>query len=357
MQAGQPAELPAAQAPAPLGAAATPCPGLAEMLAGIAAGLDPQQGIVAEAGDADLSQLHSSGFEPRMQGASRARAMLPTTQWSKVEGTPGGYHRTASGDLQVPRQSPAAAAAARVHLAFDGSADPAAAARGEGRRHDAPSHRSLLEVLQYAGAVGSGPGLAPGHGARACADLEAARSDRWLNALWLEGKRMVDSRESRVAHGGAAAALSLAAVPGSAKPSAVHGRRAVGDAWLDVRGRAGAPDPGCEHGCEALREILAQIPAREGPGALEPRSRPRACAPMGSGGEGARALLQMLPCAGGDGASLDLIQAGPRARQGARSAGPLLGSGAEARAALRGEGLPQGLQNPTLVADLTIHPG
>lgn len=41
-----------------------------------------------------------------------------------MEATPDGYHRTPRGDLQVPSQSPAAAAAARAHFALDGSGAP-----------------------------------------------------------------------------------------------------------------------------------------------------------------------------------------------------------------------------------------
>ena len=43
---------------------------------------------------------------------------------TQVEATPDGYHRTPRGDLQVPPQSPAAAAAARAHFALDGSGAP-----------------------------------------------------------------------------------------------------------------------------------------------------------------------------------------------------------------------------------------
>ena len=61
----------------------------------------------------------------------------------------------------------------------------AAPTRADERRHDTLPHRSLLEVLQYAGAAGLDSGSAPKPGA--CPDLEAACSDRWLKALWLEG--------------------------------------------------------------------------------------------------------------------------------------------------------------------------
>lgn len=71
-----------------------------------------------------------------------------------------------------------------VHLAVSGAVG-AAPARADERRHSAFPHRSLLEVLQNAGAAGWSLGSA----ARptACPDLEAARADRWLRALWLEG--------------------------------------------------------------------------------------------------------------------------------------------------------------------------
>ena len=71
-----------------------------------------------------------------------------------------------------------------VDLAVSGAVG-AASARGDERRHSASPHRSLLEVLQYAGAAGRSLGSATRPAA--CPDLEAARSDRWLRALWLEG--------------------------------------------------------------------------------------------------------------------------------------------------------------------------
>lgn len=70
------------------------------------------------------------------------------------------------------------------HLAVWGAVG-AAPARGDERRHSASPHRSLLEVLQYAGAAVRSLGSAARPAA--CPDLEAARSDRWLRALWLEG--------------------------------------------------------------------------------------------------------------------------------------------------------------------------
>ena len=115
--------------------------------------------------------------EALTHGGARMRAMLPATEWSRVrrprccaalssamrfvkehrtrdsyasqhtkrcpvgpkssavaqvEATPDGYHRTPWGDLQVPPQSPAAAAAAHAHFAFDGSgASGRVLARGE----------------------------------------------------------------------------------------------------------------------------------------------------------------------------------------------------------------------------------
>lgn len=62
---------------------------------------------------------------------------------------------------------------------------------------------------------------------------------------------MVGNPESRTAHGGAAAALSLTAALGGTNPDAVNGHRSLGDAWLDRRGRARAPDPSSLHGREA----------------------------------------------------------------------------------------------------------
>ena len=71
-----------------------------------------------------------------------------------------------------------------AHLAVSGAVG-AAPTRADERRHSASPHRNLLEVLQYAGAAGWSLGSAARPAA--CPDLEAARSDRWLRALWLEG--------------------------------------------------------------------------------------------------------------------------------------------------------------------------
>ena len=77
--------------------------------------------------------------------------------------------------------------------------------------------------------------------------------------------------------------------------------------------------PECsKRGLQALREILAQVPSADAQSCeAQLRGRPRACAP-GSGGEGARALLQMWPSAERGG------QPEPRGRQGAQSAGALV---------------------------------
>jgi hypothetical protein len=67
---------------------------------------------------------------------------------------------------------------------------------------------------------------------------------------------MVDSPESRSGHGGAAAALSLKRAPVicvGRVPLDVP----VGDAWLDVRGRACNPEPGLPQGREACPSASA----------------------------------------------------------------------------------------------------
>jgi len=80
------------------------------------------------------------------------------------------------------------------------------------------------------------------------ADSFGVRPER--HAAPATGKRMVDSPESRSGHGGAAAALSL-----KRAPVVCVGRvpldAPVGDAWLDVRGRACHREPGHLAGREA----------------------------------------------------------------------------------------------------------
>ena len=65
------------------------------------------------------------------------------------------------------------------------------------------------------------------------------------------GKRMVGNPKSRTAHGGAAAAVSLTAASGGTDLDTVDVHHTLGDAWLDRRGRARAPDPSSLHGREA----------------------------------------------------------------------------------------------------------
>ena len=69
------------------------------------------------------------------------------------------------------------------------------------------------------------------------------------------GKRMVGNPASRTAHGGAAAALSLTVALGVTDPEAVGVHHTLGDAWLDRRGRARAPDPSSLHGREARSPV------------------------------------------------------------------------------------------------------
>ena len=71
---------------------------------------------------------------------------------------------------------------------------------------------------------------------------------------------MVENPESRLAHGGAAAALSRTAAPG--KSGAADGHRTLGDAWLDRRGRARNLDPSSLHGREARKCVCTPVGPR-----------------------------------------------------------------------------------------------